>query len=195
VGAEVVTVHSGLPREGQRSSEFIEERAAQLRRIGDYAGENGVRIGVENEGGTCEDYLGLVATIAHPSVGATLDLGHCAYCQSVLALRDPAERVVALNETIRTMVRTLGADLFSLHVHDVRQSDWRDHRCVGSGVIDFPALFEELQRVGYSGLFEIELEEPDKEVAAATTGEYVTTLCRTMPANTLSAEAADAGNV
>ncbi len=194
VGAEVVTVHSGLPREGQRPAEFVAERAAQLRRSGDYAGENGVRIGVENEGGTCEDYLGLLASVAHPSVGATLDLGHCAYFQSVLALSDPAQRVVALNETIRTMVRMLGADLFSLHVHDVRQSDWRDHRCVGSGVIDFPALFEELQRLGYSGLFEIELEEPDKELAAVRTGEYLTTLCRTMPANTLSDEAAGAGD-
>jgi len=195
VGAEVVTVHSGLPRQGQRPSEFIAVRAAQLRRIADYAGENGVRIGVENEGGTCEDYLGLVATIAHPSVGATLDLGHCAYFQSVLAVADPTERAVALNETIHTMVRTLNADLFSLHVHDVRQSDWRDHRCVGSGVIDFPALFEELKHVGYSGLFEIELEEPDREMAAARTGEVLTTLCRTMPANTLSDEAVDAGNV
>ena len=51
VGAEVVAAHSGLPREAQRSSESIAEHAAQLRRIGDYAGENCVRIGVENEGG------------------------------------------------------------------------------------------------------------------------------------------------
>lgn len=112
-----------------------------------------MRIGVEHEGGTCADYLGLVATVAHPFVGAMLGLGHCTYFQSVLALRDPAEHVVALNETIRTMVRTLGAHLFSLHAHDVRQSDWRDHRCVGSGVIDSRALFEELKGVGYAGLF------------------------------------------
>jgi sugar phosphate isomerase/epimerase len=45
-------------------------------------------------------------------------------------------------------------------------------------VIDFSALFIELQRVGYTGLFEVELEEPDAEVAAAKTGEYLTTLRR-----------------
>lgn len=187
VGAKIVTVHSGQPCEGQRSSEFLAERAAQLRRIGDYAGEHGVRIAVENEGGMCDDYLRLIASIAHPFVGATLDLGHCAYFQSVIALNDPAERVVQLNETIRTMVRTLNEKLFSLHAHDVRQSDWRDHRCVGSGVIDFPALFTELQCVGYTGLIEVELEEPDKETAAANTGEYLTTLCQTMLTYTHSA--------
>lgn len=188
VGADVVTIHSGLPREGQRSSEFIEERVAHLRRIGDYAGENGVRIGIENEGGTCEDYLGLVAAVAHPAVGATLDLGHCAYFQRVLSLTDFGERAVALNETIRTVVRALGRSLFSLHAHDVRQSDWRDHRCAGSGVIDYPGLFEDLRRIDYTGLFEIELEEPDKETAAVKTGTLLTTLCRTLPARQRNAD-------
>jgi sugar phosphate isomerase/epimerase len=112
-----------------------------------------------------------------------LDLGHCAYFDGVLALDDPAARVFSLNEAVRTMVRSLNGRLFSVHAHDVRRDDWRDHRCVGSGVIDFAALFTELQHVGYSGLFEIELEEPDAEMAAAESGEYLTTLCRTMPAN------------
>lgn len=154
-----------------------------------------MRIGVENEGGTCDTYLDLIASIDHPFVGATLDLGHCAYFQSVIAPSDAAERVGALNATIRTMVRTLNEKLFSLHVHDVRQSDWRDHRCAGSGVIDFPALFTELQGMGYTGLFEIELEEPDKETAAAKTGEYLTSLCQSILNNASSAEpltAADA---
>jgi sugar phosphate isomerase/epimerase len=47
-----------------------------------------------------------------------------------------------------------------------------------SGVIDFPALFAELEAVRYAGLLEIELEEPEREAAAAKTGQYLTTLCR-----------------
>ena len=180
VGAEIVTIHSGRPKEGQRSSAFIAERSALLRRIGDCAGENGVRVGIENEGGTCDDYLDLVASVAHPSVGATLDLGHCAYFRRVRAVNDPAERVVRLNETIRMMVGCLDEKLFSLHMHDVRQSDWRDHRCVGSGVIDFQALFTELQRVAYTGLFEVELEEPEREAAAIMTGKILSSLCRSV---------------
>lgn len=130
-----------------------------------------------------------------PFVGATLDLGHCAYFESVLAVNDPAARVFSLNETIRTMVRSLNERLFSVHAHDVRQSDWRDHRCVGSGVIGFSALFTELQHVGYTGLFEVELEEPDREIAAAKTGEVLTTLCRTMLADARSAESEGTSNM
>lgn len=180
VGARVVTIHAGRPDTGQTDAGFIAARAAMLRRIGDYAGERGVRIGVENEGGPCARYLGLVEAVDHPSVGATLDVGHCAYIPRVLAVEDPDGRAVALNETIHTMVEALGPRLFSVHVHDVQPGDWRDHHCVGSGIIDFPALFRALHRVHYTDLLEIELEEPDREAAATRTGAYLTTLCRTV---------------
>ncbi len=180
VGAEVVTVHSGRPREGERSSGFLADRSEWLRRVGDYAAEAHLRVGVENEGGECDDYLELVESTDHPSVGATLDLGHCAYFHGVRAASDAAERVALINETIRTMVRALDRKLYSLHVHDVRQSDWRDHRCVGTGVIDFPTLFTELRRARYVGLMEIELEEPEKESAAIESGTYLTVLCQTV---------------
>ena len=173
VGAEILTVHAGRRREGQKQPEFLAERSAHLQRIGERAADSGVRIGIENEGGTCDDFLALIAATDHPAVGATLDLGHCAYFVSVLAVADDAERVAALNETIRAVVESLGERLFSLHVHDVRLSDWRDHRCVGSGVIDFSALFAELGRVGYAGLFEVELEEPDRASAATRSGEIL----------------------
>ena len=192
VGAKIVTVHSGRPRDGQKASAFLAERSAQLRQMGDYAGKHGVRIGVENEGGTCDDYLGLVASVSHPFVGATLDIGHCAYFEHVVTLCDATERVDALNATLLTMIRTLNERLFSLHAHDVRQSDWRDHRCAGSGVIDFPALCAELRGIGYTRLIEIELEEPEKEMAAAKTGEFLTRLCRSMSAETANAEPAGA---
>jgi sugar phosphate isomerase/epimerase len=188
IGAETLTVHSGRRDESQTSSNFIADRVAQLRCLGDYAADSGVRIGVENEGGTCDDYLGLLAAIDHSAVGATLDLGHCAFFQRVRAVSDPEQRVEALNQTISLVVRALGKDLRSIHAHDVRQSDWRDHRCVGSGVIDFSGLFADLRQIGYSGLFELELEEPEIEAAAAATGERLTSLCRTMLADAGSSQ-------
>ncbi len=193
VGAKIVTVHSGRPHDGQNTSAFLAERSEQLRRMGDYAGALDVRIGIENEGGMPDDYLGLVEAVAHPHVGATLDVGHCAYFGHVTARRDHTERVSALNATIGSMVRALNQRLFSIHAHDVRQSDWRDHRCAGSGVIDFPALFAELRGIRYAGLIEIELEEPEKETAAAATGKYLTGLCQHMSAKTASAEPAGPG--
>jgi sugar phosphate isomerase/epimerase len=179
-GAEIVTVHSGRRGTGQSPDQFLAERAEQLRSMGDYAGARGVRVGVENEGGCCDDYLGLIAATGHPSVGATLDVGHCAYFDSVLAVADIGERTVRLNKTLCEAVRTLGNKLFSLHVHDVRASDWRDHRCPGSGAVDFRAFFTALKSIGYAGLFEIELEEPEMEAAAARAGEYLRTLCQTL---------------
>ena len=187
VGAKTVTVHSGRPRDGQNTSAFLAARAAQLRRMGDYAGTLDVRIGIENEGGRSDDYLGLIDAVAHPQVGATLDVGHCAYFKHVTTGHEPAERANELNSTIRSMVSALNERLFSLHAHDVRQSDWRDHRCPGSGVIDFPALFAALRDVGYTGLIEIELEEAEKEAAAVRTGEYLSGLCQAMSANTVDA--------
>jgi sugar phosphate isomerase/epimerase len=47
----------------------------------------------------------------------------------------------------------------------VRRADWRDHRTLGTGVIDLPALFTALRGVGYDGLLQLELEEPDQEPA------------------------------
>jgi len=175
-GAGTVTVHAGRPTGDETQAHFLRRRVAELRRIGDYAGAKGIMVGVENEGGQVEDYLALIEAVAHPVVGATLDVGHCAYFDSVRSIEDVEARVVRLNETLCAIVGALASKLVSLHVHDVRRDDWRDHRQVGSGVVNYPALFAALVRVGYRGLFEIELEEPDRERAAAATGAYLTGL-------------------
>lgn len=178
IRAEVLTIHAGRPRDGQSGRHFLAERSAWFRRIGDAAAEVGVRIGVENEGGRYDAYLELIAAIAHPCVGATLDIGHCAYFDEVLADAAPESRAERLNDTISALIRDLDRCLNSMHAHDVRGHDWRDHRRVASGVIDFPRMFAELGTVRYTGLLEIELEEPDREKAAEATGEYLTGLCR-----------------
>lgn len=178
IRAEVLTIHAGRPRDGQSWRQFLAERCALFLRIGDAAAEAGVRIGIENEGGRSDDYLELIVTLAHPAVGATLDIGHCAYFAEVLAAAAPERRAERLNDTIGSLVTRLGHKLCSVHAHDVREPDWRDHRCVGSGVIDFPRLFAELGRLRYAGFFEIELEEPAREEAALATGEHLSRLCQ-----------------
>ena len=176
VGSEFVTVHSGRRQEHQDSGAFIRERSRQLRCIGDYAQQQGIRIGVENEGGACEDYLGLIRSLAHQAVGATIDLGHCASFEHVAAGGSPDERVARINETICGLIETLGDRVFALHVHDVRESDWRDHRTPSTGVIDFPGVFDALAGIAFSGMLDIELEEPERESAAKRTGEYLSGL-------------------
>ena len=180
IGAEVLTVHARIPGVGRGRDEALSERAEALRWIGDYAGEKGIRVGVENEGGRCVDYLQLIERADHPSVGATIDVGHCAYFDVVKRIENVDERVDMLNRMIGNLVEVLEAEnkLFHLHVHNVRREDWRDHRRATEGVVDFPAVFAKLKAVGYSGLFDIELEEPEREKTAAETGAYLTALCR-----------------
>jgi sugar phosphate isomerase/epimerase len=52
-----------------------------------------------------------------------------------------------------------------VHLHDVRRSDWRDHRALGSGVIELVPLVRVLAEIGYRGLMQLELEEPDQQPA------------------------------
>jgi sugar phosphate isomerase/epimerase len=64
------------------------------------------------------------------------------------------------------------------HIHDVRGSDFRDHRALGAaeagGVIDFPRLVPLVRRIDYGGLWILELEEPDREGALRRSLEYLT---------------------
>lgn len=167
-GAELVTVHH--PQMGLR------EGIMYLREMGDYAARAGIRIGVENAGGGYEGYIALIEGIDHPAVGATLDIGHCAYFEEVKSLPSLRARIRRLNDLIEELVGRLGGKLFNLHLHNVRASDWKDHRSLPDGVIDIPRLVDRLKAIGYKGLFVIELEEPEAEAKAEESGRYLSEL-------------------
>jgi len=178
VGAEVLTVHASLPAEAESRTSAIASRAAVVRRIGECAEEAGVRVGIENEGGPVDEYLALVDRVDHPAVGATVDVGHCAFFGEVKRVGETSDRVRVLNDVTNELVGTLGEKLVHMHAHDVRGDDWRDHRSVGSGVVDYARLFGTLGEIGYAGLFDVELEEADRERAARETGARLTALCQ-----------------
>lgn len=174
--AEILTVHATPRPDGMDLAEYVSKEGQRLRAIGDHAADQGIRIGVENAGVKRGDYMSLLAGVKHPVVGATIDVGHCAYFAEVQGIADTGERVVALNNTILELARELDDDLFHFHVHNVRRSDWLDHRSLAEGVIDFSPLVAEVTEAGYTGLFDVELEEPDKEKAARASGECLTKL-------------------
>ncbi len=177
-GAKIVTVHPSLRGLDGSLEKFFGERAKYLRQIGDYAQEKGILVGVENEGGKYDDYVRLIETIKHPSVGATIDVGHCAYFEEIRIIPDSHEKVKAINKSILGLINTISTKVFHFHMHNVRENDWRDHRSAPDGVIDFPRLFAEIGKTGYAGLFDIELEEPEKEKKASETGRYLSSLCQ-----------------
>lgn len=54
------------------------------------------------------------------------------------------------------MIRILGGDISILHLHD-NSGHWDDHLLPGMGNINWPAVFDALDDVGYSGVYNFEL--------------------------------------
>ena len=55
------------------------------------------------------------------------------------------------------MIRILGKDVTLLHLHD-NSGHWDDHMLPGMGNINWPAVFEALDDIGYSGVYNFELK-------------------------------------
>jgi len=174
---ELVTVHAALPSAKLTPAEHRDRLVRALRTLGDAAAAAGTRIGVENwrYPATPDEHVALLDAVAHPAVGATLDVGHIAYWyqrDGVTSLPDAAA-VAAYNARLLGFIDRLGERIWHLHVHDVRPADLRDHRTVGSGIIDFAAVCARLDRLGFDGLLLLELAEPDYEQAVRASREHL----------------------
>lgn len=166
----IVTVHAARPNR-MPHDEVISRAVHNLRILGDEAQKYGVRIGLENViyPSDPDEYVELLDAIDHPAVGATLDIGHIAFWlkrDGITRLEGPTGAAF-YNDCLARMIDQLGKRIIHLHVHDVRLPDIRDHRGVGRGIIDFAMLIQCLRDLGFSGMLEFELEEPDDEHACA----------------------------
>jgi D-psicose/D-tagatose/L-ribulose 3-epimerase len=147
LGVEVVVIHPGGRQGAATASErdrILAFNVEAFRRLGDWAGEQGVRIGLENlaRRGASMPYemLDLLAAIDHPAIGFTLDTSHA--------------NMIALDPT--TLIRELGSHLIATHISD-NDGSGDQHRTPGNGSIDWPAVVRALREVGYDGLFNLEI--------------------------------------
>jgi len=191
VGAEIVTVHAGLPPSAGEARQAFDARLDFLREFGRHAADRGVTVGIENEGGDRDLYVRLVHAVDLPTVGATLDIGHCAFFDRIRGIPNMQRRAVALNCLLAEVIAELGDRLLLLHVHNVRPFEqvdlssiprpyWKpgeyvDHRSLDRGDIDVPALFEALGKGDFAGMLEIELEEPEREAEVLATARCIQT--------------------
>jgi sugar phosphate isomerase/epimerase len=169
LGLELVTVHCVPPGRLQKDT-FWGRLVPLLRALGDEAARLGTRIGVENVQfpATPDEHVELLERVDHPYVGATLDLGHIKFWferDGITSLPEDEARD-RYNERLLALLDRLGERVFHIHAHDVRAADIRDHRGVGRGIVDLDAVLGRLLALGYDGLLELELEEPDDEQAA-----------------------------
>jgi sugar phosphate isomerase/epimerase len=166
LGASVVIVHAN-PRANRPVQYFWQDMVATFRSLGEYAGDRGVRIGIETGYPTNVDqFVDLLEAVGHFAVGATLDCGHMLRYVERELWGTPVG-AAQLNDLLVDMAQQLGPMIVHCQLHDVDGSNWVDHQAVGRGVIDFRSLLRELHTVGYDGMLELELESRQEEQLAA----------------------------
>lgn len=146
-GVRNIVMHPGRRREATTRAEFAEVRRLNreaFQRLGDCAGEAGMRIGLENlmtRGfATPGDMLDLLDAIGHPAVALTLDTSHAH----------------ASGLDVAAMARDLGAQTVALHISDNNRSG-DAHLVPGGGTIDWPAVMQALHETGFTGIFNLEI--------------------------------------
>jgi L-ribulose-5-phosphate 3-epimerase len=146
LGAPVVSLWSGiLPADTDEATGWS-RLVEGLSPILDAADEAGVRLGFEPEPGMLvADIAGferlLAAVDGHPSLGITLDIGHCRCLEP-----QPPDQCVHL----------VADRLVHVQIEDMRRGV-HEHLRFGEGDIDFPPVLAALVDIGYTGLTAVEL--------------------------------------
>jgi sugar phosphate isomerase/epimerase len=146
LGIEVIVIHPGGRKMATTRAEWERDwrlNVETFRRLGDLAGEQGLRIGLENLMGRYRapyELLDLIAAIDHPAIAVTFDTSHA----NVVGLDVPAA------------IREFGPTLAATHISD-NDGSGDQHRTPGNGQIDWPPAMEALREVGYEGLFDLEI--------------------------------------
>jgi 3-oxoisoapionate decarboxylase len=149
----------------------IERLTKIFRECAKMAGDEGIVLADENHFDfTTDEYLGLIQAVGSPHFGMCFDTGNC--------LRNGDDPVAS--------ARLLGKHIFATHTKDVmaqygwNPKDWAFFSCtpVGQGLIDFPGVVGELEKIGYTGLFAIELDymDPtfkDEDIAVKSSVDYL----------------------
>ena len=160
LGAATVTTHAS-PKASHTLEQSWDDLVAHYRRLGDAAAERGCSVTIETiYPSALDDFARLIHDIAHPAIGANVDVGHLTGLVPRELIGTPAAADY-YNDLLEQHLRSLGPKLFHFHLHDVRAEDLRDHRACGRGLIDYTRLVRVARELQYAGWFVYELEEPD----------------------------------
>ena len=122
---------------------------ANLRRLGDTAGECGVTLALETHKGPTQNakaMLALMSELDHPRVRLNFDTGNIAYYNKGV---DPCDEL----EKVKHLVR-------NVHLKDNRgrEEDWYFPAVGDGGAVDFTRVRMILDNVGFVGPYTIEIE-------------------------------------
>ena len=147
VDSPAVCVATGRPLPGTFPERAWEILLESLHEILDYAESKGVKLGIEFEPELlveCTDeVLKLLDEVDRDSLGVNFDVGHAAVYGE-----DPAEGI-----------RRCAGHITNVHVEDIvgGRRGKHYHRIPGEGDLDFAAVFDALDDVGYDGFATLEL--------------------------------------
>jgi inosose dehydratase len=144
-GVKVVVSGAGQPADDAQRRVILDH----LRRLGDLAGGLGVTIALETHKGPTQNadaMLGLMDQLGHPHVRLNFDTGNIAYYNT------GADPVAEL--------RRVAGLVANVHLKDNRGGfeDWYFPALGDGGAVDFQAVREVLDAVGYAGAYTIEIE-------------------------------------
>ncbi|MDZ4200234.1 MAG: sugar phosphate isomerase/epimerase [Kiritimatiellia bacterium] len=146
MNAKQAVIHPGGRNSdpGSRRDGLLKLNIESFRRLGDFAGEHAMRIGIENMPwpgfAKPSELLELLQRIDHPAIGITLDTSHANMC--------------SLN--VSDMVLAFGPHLVATHISDNNGSG-DQHLTPGGGTIDWPAVMKAFRKIDYKGIFNLEI--------------------------------------
>ena len=161
VDAPAVCLATGRPLPGTMPDEAREYLRESLHEILDYAEPRGVDVGIEFEPEllieNTDEVLELIDEIGRDSLGVNLDVGHAA----------------VYGEDVAESVRRSAGSITGIHLEDIvgGRRGKHYHRIPGEGDLDFRAVFDALDDIGYEGFATLELytypDEPDRAAREA----------------------------
>jgi L-ribulose-5-phosphate 3-epimerase len=163
--ADCVSLWSGILRDGASPSEAMSRLADGLQFVLEYAAEKGVTLAFEPEPGMFVDTLARYDDLLHElgrrqiavdRLRLTIDIGHL-HCQGEVPISEQIERY--------------RDQLANVHVEDMR-SGVHEHLMFGEGEIDFRPVIATLAKIGYAGLFSVELSRHSHEGPNAARRAY-----------------------
>ena len=161
VDAPAVCLATGRPLPGNPPEQARQYLRESLDEILDYAESRDVDVGIEFEPELLvectRDVLELIDEIGRESLGVNLDVGHAA----------------VYGEDLTETIHRSAGKITGVHLEDIvgGRRGKHYHRIPGEGDIDFRAVFDALDDIGYDGFATLELytypDEPDRAAREA----------------------------
>ncbi|WP_049921173.1 sugar phosphate isomerase/epimerase family protein [Halopiger djelfimassiliensis] len=161
VDAPAVCLASGRPLPGTPPGDARRYLHDSLHEILDYATPRGIDVGIEFEPEllveNTDEVLAVIDEIDRDALGVNLDVGHAA----------------VYGEDVATSIRCSAGSITGVHLEDIvgGRRGKHYHRIPGEGDLDFRAIFDALDDIGYDGFATLELytypDEPDRAARTA----------------------------